>query len=90
MGPLIFIVFIVDIVNVSSDVRITMFADDVSCSHENPVDLNRIMNASLELLRRWFVANKITLNVKKEDKKYSPLGPNVEYSLHLTKILILK
>ena len=40
MGPLIFIVFINDIVNVSSDIRITMFADDtsVSCSHENPVD----------------------------------------------------
>ena len=28
MGPLIFIVFINDIVNVSSDTRITMFADD--------------------------------------------------------------
>ena len=48
MGPLIFIVFINDIVNVSSDIRITMFADNtsVSCSHENPVDLYRVMNGS--------------------------------------------
>ena len=67
MASLIFIVFIIDIVNVSSDIRITMFADDtsVSCSHENPADLYRIMNGSLELLRRWFVSNKLTLNVQK-------------------------
>ena len=45
---LFFFVFINDIVNVSSDIRITMFADDtsVSCSHENPVDLYRVMNGS--------------------------------------------
>ena len=49
MGTLIFIVFINDIVNVSIDIRITMFADDtiVSCSHENPVDLYRIMKRGL-------------------------------------------
>ena len=67
MGPLIFIVFINDIANVSSDVRITMFADDtnVSCSHENHVDLYRVMNVSLELLPRWFVANKLTFKLQK-------------------------
>ena len=53
IGPLIFIDFINDIVNVSSDVRITMFGDDTSasCSHENPVALYRTMNGSLELLQ---------------------------------------
>ena len=42
-----------------------MFADDasVSCSHENPVDFHRVMNGSLELLRRWFIANKLTLTL---------------------------
>ena len=49
-----------------------MFADDtrVSCSHENPVYLYRTMNGSLELLRRWFVANKLTLNVQKTKYRY--------------------
>ena len=61
MGPLIFIVFINDIVNVSSNIRITILADDtsVSCSHENPVDLYRTMNGSLKLLRGWFVAKDL-------------------------------
>ena len=44
-----------------------MFADDISVSfsHENPVDLYRVMKGSLELLRRWFIASKLTLNVQK-------------------------
>ena len=45
-----------------------MFADDsydtsASCSHENPLDLNRI--CQMELLRTWFVANKLALNGQK-------------------------
>ena len=43
-----------------------MFADDTSVSsHEKTVDLYSTMNGSLELLCRWFVANKFTLNVQK-------------------------
>ena len=82
MGPLILIVFIIDIVNVSSDIRITMFADDSSVSffHENPVDLGRVMNGILELLRRWFVAKKLTLNVQKT-KIYTVSPPAKESEL---------
>ena len=70
LGPLIFIVFINDAFNLCDDVNesdITLFADDmtIGCSSANIENLYLCMNLILDLLKKWFTANKLTVNSNK-------------------------
>ena len=44
-----------------------MFADDANLfySHKNLKTLFQIVNSELKLLNKWFLANKLSLNAKK-------------------------
>ncbi len=67
LGPLLFIIYINDIVNCSNLLYFILFADDTnifySCKSHN--DLMKIVNEELLKLSEWFRANKLSLNVKK-------------------------
>jgi len=67
LGPLLFLVYINDIINCSNILQFILFADDTNLFHSDPNiwDLMKSLNEELELLSSWFKSNKLSLNVKK-------------------------
>jgi hypothetical protein len=67
LGPLLFILYINDIVNVSKLARYIMFADDTNLffSHADINMLYKVINDELVLISKWFKLNKLSLNIKK-------------------------
>ena len=78
LGPLLFLIFINDLPN-ATDFLTILFADDTTFQMSN-VDTNLLFemaNFELNKASQWFMANKLTLNVKKtkfmlfSDKKFN-------------------
>ena len=67
LGPLLFILYVNDVVNVSHFANIIMFADDTNLffTHTNISDLIAIVNNELDKIATWFKLNKLSLNIKK-------------------------
>ena len=67
LGPLLFILFINDITNVSTSTKLIMFADDTNLffKHENVNQLFANVNKELKKVSKWFKLNKLSLNIKK-------------------------
>ena len=67
LGPLLFLLYINDIVNSSKLFQFTLFADDTSLfySQKNTTNMSQIVNIELEKISHWLGANKLSLNVKK-------------------------
>ena len=67
LGPLLFLLYINDIVVASNICKFTLFADDTSLffSHENKTEGAKILNIELSNIADWLAANKLSLNVKK-------------------------
>jgi hypothetical protein len=67
LGPLLFILYINDIVNCSSVLYFILFADDTNIfySSNSHIDLMKTVNAELVKLSDWFRSNKLSLNAKK-------------------------
>ena len=69
LGPMLFILYINDIVNCSNIWKFLLFADDTNLFYKNRdlLDLERVVNVELRVskLSVWFKANKLSLNVKK-------------------------
>jgi hypothetical protein len=67
LGPLLFILYINDIVNVSDLCSLILFADDTNIflSNNNLKSLIDTANIELAKFSTWFKANKLSLNVKK-------------------------
>ena len=66
LGPLLFIIYINDIVNCTS-LSAVLFADDAAFigSHESIKHLKRIMNSQTKSICEWLVTNRLTINAKK-------------------------
>ena len=67
LSPLIFLLFINDIVNSSNKLHFHLFADD-TCVYLNDHNLENLylnINKELDLVNKWIIANKLSLNVKK-------------------------
>ena len=66
LGPLLFIIYINDIVT-CSELSTLLFADDavLTASHDSLKHLQRKFNTEIQKMHRWFIANKLTLNLKK-------------------------
>jgi hypothetical protein len=67
LGPLLFIIYINDIVKCSSVLRLLLFADDTTLLNSNK-DFNKLINCTnteLTLIADWFKANKLSINVDK-------------------------
>ena len=67
LGPLLFLLYINDIVLSSDLFKFTLFADDTSLfySHNNKSDASTIINCELNKISEWLAANKLSLNVGK-------------------------
>ena len=67
LGPLLFLIYINDLCNVSKVLDFILFADDTNIvfSHKDPIFLMELVNTELQKLSCWFQANKLSINVKK-------------------------
>ena len=67
LGPLLFLLYINDIVLSSKLFKFILFADDTSLfySHKNKHDAESILNAELSNIAQWLASNKLSLNVGK-------------------------
>ena len=67
LGPLLFIIYMNDICNVSDLLYTILYADDTSVllNGKNIYELMDIINNELQKLYIWLRANKLTLNIDK-------------------------
>ena len=67
LGPLLFLIYVNDIINSSKILNFIMFADDttVIASHKNIGELINILNLELINVSSWFKCNKLSLNISK-------------------------
>ena len=74
LGPLLFILYINDIVNTTSLLELILFADDTTLlfSHPDIASQNDIINIELQEICSWFQANKLSVNATKTN--YMVLG----------------
>ena len=67
LGPLLFLIYINDMVNVSNQLFLVLFADD-SNAFVSGRDIDQIIdtiNGTMDDLVVWLQSNKLTLNIKK-------------------------
>ena len=67
LGPLVFLIYINDIVNSSNVLSFVLFADDTTLYVKNDFieSAIEILNTELAKVASWFDSNKLTLNVNK-------------------------
>ena len=67
LGPLLFIIYIHDICNVSNECSLIIFADDTNIffTGRNPAELENVVCKELCKFHKWFTANKLSLNIDK-------------------------
>ena len=67
LGPLLFVLYINDIVNTSEYLRYILFADDSNfyISHTNINYLLTLMNQEMDKIQKWVITNKLTINISK-------------------------
>ena len=72
LGPLLFLIYINDIVNSSNVFKFILFADDTSLyySCKNLQNIENIMNQELDKISAWLSANRLSLNVGKSKLLY--------------------
>ena len=67
LGPLLFLLFINDLAKISKNLYFILFADDTNIffAHHSWETLQQIVNNELILVNKWFLANRLTLNIDK-------------------------
>ena len=67
LGPLLFLIYINDLPNISETLKFFLFADDTNIYYEadNLKDLERIVNKELKWLNQWLSVNRLALNISK-------------------------
>ena len=67
LGPILFIIYINDLIHVSANLKNIMFADDTNLflTGNSLAEVEDKLNAELALIETWFKANLLSLNVKK-------------------------
>ena len=72
LGPLLFLIYINDIINSSKLFNFTLFADDTSLyySCKNTNNLENVVNTELAKISDWLSANRLSLNVAKSKLLY--------------------
>ena len=92
LGPLLFILYINDISNISHLMHTIPFADDTTILIKSDTASTAIisMNRELEKLSIWLTANKLSLNISKTHYMVFDRGKEKtdQYSLFLNNILI--
>ena len=72
LGPLLFLIYINDIVNSSNVLSFVLFADDTTVYvHNDSIDSAiKILNTELAKVALWFDSDQVTLNVNKHRLSY--------------------
>ena len=67
LGPLLFLIYVNDFNNCLTKSKAVMFADDTTvwASHKNTSTLFQLMQSEMELIDRWLVSNKLSINIEK-------------------------
>ena len=67
LGPLLFLLYINDIINCSDQLNFRIFADDTNVFASSPSirDLEKLMNEELAKIKEWCDLNKLSINIKK-------------------------
>ena len=69
LGPLLFLVYMNDLCNVSKDLELKLSADDTNIfySHNDASNLMEVVNLELKNISSCFYTNKLSTNVKKSN-----------------------
>ena len=69
LGPLLFLIYVNDLPSASNLLNTIMFADDANLffEHKDISFLFSIVNRELQNIDEWFISNKLSLNVKKNE-----------------------
>lgn len=67
LGPLLFLIYINDLPNISKVLIFFLFADDTNIYYEssNLVEIEKVMNKELNKLYQWLCINRLSLNISK-------------------------
>ena len=67
LGPLLFLIYINDLPNISNKLKFYLFADDTNIFYQSPNldNLQNILNRELKKLSLWLNANRLALNISK-------------------------
>ena len=67
LGPLLFLIYIIDLHKAIQYCKVHHFADDINLFHTNKSVkiLNKLVNHDIKQLNNWLRANKISLNIEK-------------------------
>ena len=67
LGPLLFLLYVNDMINCSSLLHFTQYADDTTLGYScnNIQDLQTILEQEVNKVTKWLTANKLLLNVSK-------------------------
>ena len=95
LGPLLFIMYVNDLVNSSELANFIMFADDTNLffSHKDCHCLEKVINDELSKISNWFKLNKLSLNIKKTNYIVFTSGrfktdPSTKFQIKIENIVI--
>ena len=66
LGPLLFLLYINDICNVSNEIYCILFADDtdIFATGRNLTELTNMLNTELAKINQWIQCNRLYLNIE--------------------------
>ena len=67
LGPLLFLIYVSDLPNISKVIQFYLFADDtgIYLESDNLLTLQKVVNRELRKVRKWLEENRLSLNISK-------------------------
>ena len=101
LGPLLFLLYVNDLPNASDILSFILFADDTNLflASNDQLNISNILNAELEKVNSWFLANKLLINFSKTNYMiFKPQNKRIDENLinvfidnnHINKVTSVK